>query len=197
MVCHDIEMKDKINQALHLRPKNRIEDKKLTPAAVLIPVFCKGGEYHILFTKRSDKVPYHKGQVSFPGGARHKSDSSLLETAIRESWEEIGVKPEDVEILGELDDACTITSSFAISPFVAFIPYPCKFKMSPDEIDEIFDLPISALLCKANFRQEYYVDGDEIVDSCTYEYGGWFIWGATARILKQFLDVWQSASGAQ
>jgi len=191
-----VEMKKKISQALSSRPKKRISDKRLTEAAVLVPIFCKGGEYHILFTQRSNKVPYHKGQISFPGGARHKSDSGLLETAIRESWEEIGVEPKDVEILGELDDTRTTTSSFVISPFVAFIPYPYEFKVSPDEIDEIFDVPISALICEANVRQERNVAGNEIVPGCSYEYGGWLIWGATAGILQQFLEIWQSVCGA-
>ncbi|HEX76584.1 MAG TPA: CoA pyrophosphatase [Dehalococcoidia bacterium] len=168
----------------------------MVEAAVLVPIFYKEGEYHILFTLRSNQLTYHKGQVSFPGGACSEVDSSLLDTALRESWEEIGLEAEDVEILGELDDVVT-TTGFVISPFIAFIPYPYRFKKNRNEIDEIFDMPLSVLFDKANFRQESQVIGDKAVASYFYEYGGWVIWGATARIVKQFLDVLQFESGAQ
>lgn len=190
-------MKEKIRQALSLRQKKNISDKRLAEAAVLVPIFCEGGEHHILFTRRSNRVAYHKGQVSFPGGARSEVDSSLLDTALRESWEEIGLKAKDGEILGELDDTPTVTSRFIISPFVAFIPHPYEFTVNRDEIDEIFDVPVSVLLHKANWRQERHVVGDEVVTTYSCEYEGRVIWGATARIVKQFLDVWQSVSGAQ
>ena len=190
-------MKEKIRKALSSRRKENINDKSLTAAAVLVPILCKGGEYHILFTQRSNQVAHHKGQISFPGGARSKVDSSLLDTALRESWEEIGLEAKDVEILGELDDTPTTTSRFVISPFVAFVPHPYEFRVNRHEIDEIFDVPVSALLYKANVTEERYVFGDEIVTAYSYEYGGRVIWGATARIVQQFLEVWQSASGAQ
>lgn len=190
-------MKEKIGQALSSRQKKNISDKRLAEAAVLVPIFCEGGEYHILFTQRSDRVAYHKGQVSFPGGARSEVDSGLLDTALRESWEEIGLKAKDVEILGELDDITTVTSGFIISPFVAFIPCPYEFTMNRDEIDEIFDVPVSVLLHKANWRQEHHVIGDGVVITYSCEYRGRVIWGATAGIVRQFLDVWQSVSEAQ
>jgi len=141
-------------------------------------------------------VAYHKGQASFPGGTRSESDMNLLDTAIRESWEEVGLEAEDVEILGELDDIPT-TTGFVISPFVASIPYPYEFRVSHREIDEIFDMPVSTLLHKANIRPERYVINGQVALSCSYEYGGRCVWGATARILKQFLEVFQLASGAR
>ena len=190
-------MKEKIKQVLSSRRKESISDKRLTEAAVLVPILCKGGEYHILFTRRSDQVAHHKGQVSFPGGARSEGDCSLLDTALRETWEEIGLEAGDVEILGELDDAPTVSSGFVISPFVAFIPYPYEFKVSHEEIDEIFDVPVSALLYEAKVRQESRAVLDDVVTVYSYEYGGRVIWGATAGIVRQFLEIWQSASGAQ
>src|SRR4030066_542315 len=165
-------MKEKLRQALALRQKLRLSGKGLTEAAVLIPIFCKDGEYHILFTQRSDQVPHHKGQISFPGGASSEVDASLLDTAIRESWEEIGVKAKDVEILGELDDTPTTTSSFNISPFVAFIPYPYQFTLNRYEIDEIFSVPVSALLYKAKRREERYTFDAEVFVGYSYEYEG-------------------------
>jgi 8-oxo-dGTP pyrophosphatase MutT (NUDIX family) len=190
-------MKEKLRQFLASRPKTRLSDRGLTEAAVLVPIFCKDGEYHILFTQRSDQVQHHKGQISFPGGARSKADASPLDTALRESWEEIGVEAKDVEILGELDDTPTTISHFNISPFVALIPYPHEFRLNHYEIDEIFSVPVSALLHKANKKEGYSTFGNNVSADYFYEYDGKVIWGATARIVQQFIEVWKSASGAQ
>jgi len=161
-------------------------EENLKSSAVLIPLFYNQGQYHILFTERSDEVDFHKGQVCFPGGTREPSDSSLLQTALRETEEEIGLKAKDAEILGELDDSITLTSNYVISPFVAFIPHPYPFKADSRETREIFSVPLSFLMDEANFKQ----------DSYAYEYEGHIIWGATARILKQFIDLLKSESGA-
>jgi len=193
----DCHMKENLRQALALRHKMSLSGRGLTEAAVLVPIFCERGDYHILFTQRSDRVSHHKGQISFPGGARHKDDTSLMDTALRESWEEIGLKTRDVEVLGELDDTPTTTSSFNISPFVAFIPYPYQFVLDHYEIDEIFSVPVSALLHKAKRREERYTFDDEVFIGYSYQYKGRVIWGATAQIVQQFLEVWQSVSGAQ
>ena len=186
-------MKEKLRQALASRQKVRLSCSGLTESAVIVPIFRKGGEYHLLFTLRSEQVAHHKGQISFPGGARSEGDRSLLDTALRESWEEIGLKAEDAEILGELDDTPTTISSFHISPFVAFIPHPYEFKLNRYEIDEIFSIPVSVLLSKADKGEECYTFDNEVFISYTYEYQGKVIWGATARIVHQFLEVWQSA----
>jgi 8-oxo-dGTP pyrophosphatase MutT (NUDIX family) len=190
-------MKDKLRQALASRQKLKISGKGLTEAAVLIPIFCKDGEYHILFTQRSEQVLHHKGQISFPGGARSQGDANLRDTALRESREEVGLKAKDAEIVGELDDTPTTTSGYNISPFVAFIPYPYKFVLSPYEIREIFSIPISVLLQKARKKKESYTFGGQVYVGYSYEYEGRVIWGATAKIVEQLLEIWQSLSGAQ
>jgi len=186
-------MREKLRRALTARQRLSINGMGLTEAAVLIPIFCKDGEYHILFTKRSDRVMHHKGQISFPGGARSQGDASLRDTAIRESWEEIGLKPKDAEIVGELDDTPTTTSGFCIAPFVAFIPYPYKLSLSPYEISEAFSVPVSALLHKAKRKKERYTFGGRAFVGYSYEYEGRVIWGATAKIVQQLLEVWESA----
>jgi 8-oxo-dGTP pyrophosphatase MutT (NUDIX family) len=185
-------MKEKLRQALASRQRIGLNRTGLTEAAVLIPIFCKDGEYHILFTQRSDQVPQHKGQISFPGGARSGTDTTLEDTALRESREEIGLKSEDAEIVGDLDNTPTTTSGYNISPFVAFIPYPYKFTLSPYEITEIFSIPVSALLHKANRKKESYTFGGKVFVNRSYEYEGRVIWGATARIVEQLLEIWQS-----
>ena len=180
-------MRQQIEKILRHRKKKKISGEDLRASAVLIPLFHKQGQYHVLFTERSEEVDFHKGQVCFPGGRRELSDSSLLQTAIREAEEEIGLRANDVEILGELDDMITLTSNYVISPFVAFIPHPYSFRADSREIKEIFPVPLSFLMDETNFKQ----------DSYEYEYEGHIIWGATARILKQFIDLLKSESGAR
>ena len=97
-------MKQKLRQALSQRQKRHIADASRVPAAVLLPIYHKQGEYYILFTKRTENVKDHKAQISFPGGAYEEGDGTLVDTALRESAEEIGLKAEVVELLGELDD---------------------------------------------------------------------------------------------
>jgi 8-oxo-dGTP pyrophosphatase MutT (NUDIX family) len=188
--------KEKIRKVLASRKKLVIIDSSLTDAAVLLPIFVKDGKCHIVFTKRTDHLTHHSGQISFPGGGRHDDDESLLQTALRESREEIGLKESDVEILGELDNAATVTSLFRISPFVGLIPYPYKFKQDKFEVQEIFDLPLEELMHKAHKKEESTVYGDKIVKVYTFELDGRIIWGATAWILNQFLEILRTASGA-
>ena len=155
-----------------------------------MPIYCKQGQYYLLFIKRTEKVKEHKGQIAFPGGAYWEGDKTLLDTALRESAEEIGLAPSDVEILGVLDDTLTHTSSYVISPFVALIPWPYQFKVDREEIEEIIEVPISVLLDKGGMHQETEIIDGEAVTSYFYHYQGRVIWGATARILNQFLDIW-------
>ena len=179
-------MKQQIGKILRHHKKKKITGENLRASAVLIPLFYNQGQYHVLFTRRSEEVDFHKGEVCFPGGTREPSDSSLLQTALREAEEEISLKAQDVEILGEFDDSVTLTSNYVISPFVALIPHPYPFKADGREIREIFSVPLSFLMDEANFKQ----------DSYAYEYEGHIIWGATARILRQFIDLLKSESGA-
>jgi 8-oxo-dGTP pyrophosphatase MutT (NUDIX family) len=110
----------------------------------------------------------------------------LLQTALRESEEEIGLEAKDIEILGELDDSITLVTNYVISPFVAFILHPHSLKTNGREVKGAFSVPLSFLMDEANFKQ----------DSYAYEYEGHIIWGATARILRQFIDLLKSESGA-
>jgi 8-oxo-dGTP pyrophosphatase MutT (NUDIX family) len=189
-------MKEKIRQALAARSKLVIADSSLNDSAVLLPIFEKDGQCRILFTKRTSHLSHHQGQISFPGGGRHENDKSSLETALRESREEIGLKEKDVEILGELDDAATATSHYRITPFVGLIPYPYEFKKDDFEVEEIFDLPLEDLM-KADKKEEDMVFMGVPIHVYTFEVDGRVIWGATAWILNQFLDVLRSVSGAR
>lgn len=160
-------------------------DMPPVPAGVLVPLYEKDGEYYIIFTLRTETVEYHKGQISFPGGAYHPDDENLLDTALRESYEEIGVCPTDVKVVGELDDLITRTN-FRVTPFVGFVPYPYNFRANEAEVSEIIHVPLSWLRDKRHSRQGVYGSG---VRGYYYDYQGYTIWGLTARILKPFLDL--------
>ncbi len=182
------EFIDRIRSLLASRQRKVIERPPLSHAAVLLPLFKKGESCHILFTKRTDRVKYHKGQISFPGGGVDEEDSDLEATALREAYEEIGLERKDVEILGTLDDIVTVTQ-FIVTPFVGHFSYPYALKTSPIEIDEVIEIPLSFLLKKECFQERKVNQGNQMRMVDSYQYGKHIIWGATARILKQFLDL--------
>ncbi len=185
-------MLEKLKEALSRREPAHIEDASQIPAAVLVPVYRQQGQYYILFTKRTETVRDHKGQISFPGGAYEPGDETLVDTALRESAEEIGLAAEGVELLGELDDIST-ASSYIVAPFVAAIPWPYQFKVDPREVAKIIKAPISALLKKDCLREETVVSRGEPLVTMAYNYNGDIIWGATYKILQQFLAIWSQA----
>ncbi len=179
----------KIKDILAHRDIKRVSaEGGFTRAAVLLPLFVEDGSYQILFTKRTERVRHHKGEISFPGGIYEASDEDLLATALREAYEEIGVKPQDVQVLGALDEMVTM-SDFIVSPFVGFIPYPHPFAPSPEEIEEIIILPLRCFLDEGILTEESraYQDKNQMV--YVYRCGRHTIWGATAKILRQFLRL--------
>ncbi len=188
-------MKERLRQLLAQRQKQHIIDASRAPAAVLVPIYCREGQYYILFTLRTDRVSTHKGQISFPGGACDEGDRTPADTALRECAEEIGLARQHAEILGELDDVCSLTSNYVISPFVALIPYPYQFKLNEEETNKIIEVPISALLKNGCRHGTEIIDGKAVTSYfCHYE--GNVIWGATARILNQFLSIFAQLGDA-
>jgi 8-oxo-dGTP pyrophosphatase MutT (NUDIX family) len=165
-----------------------IEHPPFSHAAVLVPLFQKDGDCHLLFTKRSEEVKYHKGEISFPGGVVDEEDLELINTALREAHEEIGLKESDVQIIGVLDDIVTITE-FIVTPIVGLFPYPYPFKVSEVEIAELIEVPLRSLLDEDSFSEREIFRGGRKEIVYAYQYGKHIIWGATARILKQFLDL--------
>jgi 8-oxo-dGTP pyrophosphatase MutT (NUDIX family) len=179
---------DQIRAVLSSRQRRVIEHPPFSHAAVLVPLFKKEEDCYLLFTKRSDEVKYHKGEISFPGGVVDEEDLELINTALREAHEEIGLRENDVQIIGILDDIVTITE-FIVTPIVGLFPYPYPFKVSEKEISELIEVPLSHLLDGNSFGEKEIFRGGQKEVIYTYQYGKHTIWGATARILKQFLDL--------
>lgn len=160
----------------------------LREAAVLVPLTVHDTLPVAIFTRRTDTLRRHAGQISFPGGVRDAGDVTPLHAALREAKEEVGVGQKDVEILGMLDEIPTITE-FRVVPFVGRLLPETVLDPNPDEIAELIEVPLAALLEPARQRVEKrFVRGAER-DIYFFEYAGHTIWGATARIVRNLLDV--------
>ena len=181
-------MLERIRKNLAAVPEQTSVSADLTPAAVLLPLLLKEDELHILFTKRTQTVRAHKGQISFPGGVRNPDDESLLTTALREVQEEIGMRPEDVDILGSLDPITTVTTSFLVYTFVGLIPYPYPFQLNGLEVAEILIVPFHFLANDAHWSRRFYQAHNQPFQAYFVTYAQYRIWGATARILKNFFE---------
>jgi 8-oxo-dGTP pyrophosphatase MutT (NUDIX family) len=188
-------LSERIKMILSRRRKTRLVSTWRKPSGVLIPFYQKDGQYFLVFTRRSQLVHHHKGEISFPGGGYHASDGNLKQTALRETWEEIGLEPTSVDVLGELDDTPTKGSAFIITPFVGLIPADYSFKLSDFEIGQLIHMPVDALLVEDCLRigPEIILDGSQY-GVYEYTFQGQTVIGATARILKQFLEIYCQAS---
>ena len=165
-------------------------DPSYRQSAVLIPIFHTDGEYRILFTKRTNNLDVHRGQISFPGGSVDKTDASPEETALREAYEEIGLRREDVTVLGRTDDARTMTSKYIVHPFVGLIPYPYDFRISQREVERLIEVPFRVFLPDGKSDKILPIEYEGgTYTSLSYVYEGEVIWGATARIMKNFIEI--------
>ncbi len=168
-------------------PRRNITLPGFLPSAVLVPLFEKNHETYLLFIQRSLTVRHHKGQVSFPGGARDASDKTLAETALRETEEEIGVPAGAVEVIAELDDTVTPTN-FNVTPFAGIIPYPFAFRINSQETAGLIEIPLSHLLNDAHHRLGYRRLFDRTHEVHYYDYLEHTVWGVTGFILFELLE---------
>jgi 8-oxo-dGTP pyrophosphatase MutT (NUDIX family) len=163
------------------------DGKDLRCAAVLIPLLWHENEWHLLYTRRTDRVESHKGQVSFPGGACDEGEDMPEQTALREAEEEIGLHPGDVKVLGRLVNLITITY-FRVTPVVGVIKWPSVFKVGEHEVARIFTIPLSWLANPSN-RWQFDRPGTDRSLIAYHPYDGELLWGATARMTVDFLKV--------
>lgn len=176
-----------IQHALALRQKRSIHDPLKAQAGVMVLVYPKDGEAHVLLNRRSEYVENHKGEIAFPGGAREEGDETLLDTALRETWEEMGIAQSDVTVLGELDDIVTI-SDFVVTPYVGEISGGYCFTPNV-EVDAVIEAPLAALLDPGSVRDDVRMVDGEVTRRAAYAYDGHVIWGATAMILDGFVRI--------
>lgn len=163
------------------------EETRVKCAAVLIPLVWQDDEWHLLYTRRTDKVESHKGQVSFPGGACDDGETTPEQTALREAEEEIGIHPPDVRILGRLANLVTITY-FRVTPVVGIVKWPVVFRVGEHEVARVFTIPLGWLANPSN-RWQFERSDLKRPLIAYHPYDGELLWGATARITVDFLNV--------
>ena len=178
---------EKIATALKSRSSRTITGDHFKPAAVLIPIQEKQDGDYLVLTQRADHLNHHSGQIAFPGGRVDDSDAGEIAAALRESHEEIGIHPSDVRILGKLDQI-DAAYGYRVTPIVGVIPAHYEFRLNPAETAAVSAVPIAALLEPANFVVDDYLS-PRGQPSYHFYVNGWDVWGVTARIIVQFLEI--------
>lgn len=178
---------DRIIHTLRSRTPALVAGNGHKPAAVLIPIQERQDGDYLVLTKRGDNMPTHKGQIAFPGGRVHAGDADIIATALRESHEEIGIVPEHVRVLGRLDEF-TAGYGIVVTPVVGVIPARYDFCLDPAETSAVASVPIRALMAPGNYiKDAHRSPGGH--SSYHFYVNGWDVWGVTARILVQFLEL--------
>ncbi len=159
------------------------------PAGVLVPLQYHDGRWHVILNVRSETVGEHKGEIAFPGGSLEPADADMTACALRETWEEMGVRPEDVDVLGPLDAVLTRTN-FLVWPTVGLVPHPYAFALNAREVAAVIEAPVDELLDPSAARHEARIMPDgTVLKRVAYVSGEHVILGATAWILAQLLDL--------
>jgi 8-oxo-dGTP pyrophosphatase MutT (NUDIX family) len=159
------------------------------PAAVLVLFVYRHGRPALVFAKRTEDVPHHKGQFSFPGGVVRSTDASVIEAALREAEEEIGVEASAIEVLGLFHDAPTTVTNFVITPVLGLARTEPSFRPDGREIERVIEIPLAHLLEPSAFREEEW-DREGVKRRVVFvSYGDDVVWGATGRILRELLDA--------
>jgi 8-oxo-dGTP pyrophosphatase MutT (NUDIX family) len=155
---------------------------QLKPAGVLIPIIEHKDSLTVLLTRRSSALRYHASQVSFPGGRMEAGDADIRATALRETWEEVGIRPTEVDIAGYLEPTPTITG-YAVTPVVGIVPSGVDLRIDPNEVERAFEVPLAYLLDVANERASEREWNGVRLPIVEFHFASERIWGATANIL--------------
>lgn len=186
-MAHLSQVLDRIRRRLEARERRVLPLGDLLPAAVAVPLMPAPDGLSVLLTMRTTHVEQHKGEISFPGGRVDPDDADCLSAALRELWEEVGVRSGDVEVLGPLDDFVSVTG-YRVTPHVIYLPredYP--FVPQPREVADILLVPLDHLLDRAHYHavkpsgSPYHIH--------YFSWGPYVVWGLTAAILKRLLDL--------
>ena len=180
-------MKDRIRDCLAALKPRKLTNGFTREAAVLMPIFEWEREYYFLLTRRTEEVQTHKGQISFPGGMR-EGDEALIETALRETLEEVGIEKNRIEPLGRFHDYISI-HGYRVTPFAGFIDGPFTTVPQVHEVAEVLQVPFRIFWDPDRLRIEKRTVGDGEENVYFYSYGNHQIWGLTARIIKDFMET--------
>ena len=181
------ELRESLRTTLAAHPPRRFSQEGARDASVLIPIVAVP-EPTVIFTVRTDTLPSHQGQISFPGGSRDPEDSSAVVTALRETEEEIGLDPASVDILGQLDTFPTFVSGFVVTPVVGWLERDPNLRPNPAEVAQILHVPLAEL--NDEIRSEPgFSHGDKTYPTEAWVWKDHVIWGVTARIVRSFLSV--------
>ncbi|MDA0998693.1 MAG: CoA pyrophosphatase [Proteobacteria bacterium] len=162
--------------------------QRLRHAAVLIPLVDRPGGLTMLLTRRTEHLEHHPGQISFPGGHVDDEDGSPEDTALREAEEEVGLERNHIRIVGRLDQYITRTG-FSVTPIVGLVDPAYRVRLDPFEVAEVFEVPLSFLLDPGNHRRDYRVHEGTRREFYAMPYGDYYIWGATAGMIRNLYDV--------
>lgn len=164
-------------------------DSKRRSAAVLVPLIERNGELYVIYTRRSDKLSSHRGQVAFPGGRFDPRDPHLLAAALRETHEEVGIEPHAVEVLGSFEGRATRATNIHVTPFVGLVRGPVEMRPDPKEVAEIFEVPLLSLHDQRHRGHYEWVIDDSTTSQPAILYGGQTIWGLTYQFTLKFLQL--------
>lgn len=159
------------------------------PAGVLVPLHYHDDRWHVILHVRSQRVGQHKGEIAFPGGRLEECDTDMTACALRETWEEMGIRPEDVDILGPMDSKLTRTN-YLVWPTVGVVPHPYDFKTDPREVAEVVELPLDVIVDGSAARHEarLFKDGT-LLRRMAFGHGDYLVFGATAWILGDLVQI--------
>jgi 8-oxo-dGTP pyrophosphatase MutT (NUDIX family) len=186
---YDASLIDRLRELLRDRQPRQWHEEGRRPAAVLIPLFVRNGEVHVVLTRKTEHLRRHHGQISFPGGGWDPQDPSLEHTALREAEEEVAIRPDDVEILGVMDDLPTATTNYVVRPFVAVIPHPYAFVPNAFEVARVFTVPLAAFAREEHRREEIWERGGRSFPMAFYDVDGETVWGVTERLLSALIAL--------
>jgi 8-oxo-dGTP pyrophosphatase MutT (NUDIX family) len=185
-----VELSRRIANVLATR-RRTVLNQPGRPAAVLVPLFDRAGAPHLILTKRTTTLPAHPGQISLPGGGRDPGDADLRMTALRETHEELGIDPGLIEVVGELDDVATFQSQFIVTPVIGVLRQAPVTRPNPGEIDRVMEVAVADLL-----DIDARLPETPTLRELRYPLDGEDVWGATARILREFSAIARRAMSA-
>lgn len=160
----------------------------LQAAGVLVPVIERAPHLTVLLTRRSAELKHHASQIAFPGGRMEKADDSILETALRETWEEVGIEPAAVNVIGSLDPHPTVTG-YAVTPVVGLVEPPLRLTVDKREVDVAFEVPLDFLMDPDNVKHSVRTFRGHTIPTTEFHFGGHRIWGATASMLIKLRKI--------